>query len=112
MIRVPEAANTRPLSSALDRSVPRGNAGTARGPSPSSCPHLPAGWTDQLARTLAHQLQQQTALPIVVDNRPGMSGTVGTVHVAKGTADGLLLMITNAAPTPSRPSWATSASTR
>ncbi len=96
MIRVLRAANTALI---LGLVTAASLAQTPAWPSRSITIVAPApagGLTDQLARTLAHQLQQQTAQPIVVDNRPGMSGAVGTVQVAKGSADGSLLMITNA----------------
>jgi len=51
-------------------------------------PFAPGGGTDILARLLAQKLNEAWGQPVVVDNRPGAGGTVGTGFVAKTTADG------------------------
>ena len=47
---------------------------------------------DILARTLAPRLQQRFGRPFVVENRTGASGNIGVGSVAKGAADGHLLL--------------------
>ncbi len=56
-------------------------------------PFPPGGSNDLLARPLAAKLQQALGgHPVVVENRGGAGGTVGAASVARGPADGHLLM--------------------
>lgn len=50
------------------------------------------GGSDFLARTLAPQLSKQLGQPIVIDNRPGAAGIIGTEQAAKAHADGYTLL--------------------
>ena len=53
----------------------------------------PAGGdTDALARLCAEGLAPRLGRPVVVDNRPGASGTVGSAHVARAAPDGDTLL--------------------
>jgi tripartite-type tricarboxylate transporter receptor subunit TctC len=55
----------------------------------------PAGGdTDAIARTYAEKLSQRVGQPVLVDNRPGASGMIGNVWVAKAPADGYTLLFT------------------
>lgn len=60
-------------------------------------PWPPGGGTDVIARTVATKLQERLGQPIVIDNRPGASGIIGTEFVARAPADGhtLVLGVTN-----------------
>ena len=55
----------------------------------------PAGGdTDSIARTFAEKLSARLGQPVLVDNRPGASGTIGNASVAKSAADGYTLLFT------------------
>jgi len=55
---------------------------------------FPAGnATDILARLFADKLSQSMKQPIVVDNKPGAAGIIGTEFVAKAPADGYTVLI-------------------
>jgi tripartite-type tricarboxylate transporter receptor subunit TctC len=53
--------------------------------------------TDILARTYGQKLQEYWGQPVIIDNRPGAGGTIGTGIVAKSPADGYTLLVTSAA---------------
>ena len=57
-------------------------------------PFTPATGIDILARTLGQKLGEQWKVPVVVDNRPGASGNIGTEAVAKSAPDGYTLLMT------------------
>jgi tripartite-type tricarboxylate transporter receptor subunit TctC len=48
----------------------------------------PGGSVDQVARILAPVLQQQLGQTVIVDNRAGASGSIGTASVVNAPADG------------------------
>ena len=56
-------------------------------------PFPPGGTTDVLARTLAERLSGKLGQPVIVENRPGAGATIGAEYVAKGPADGHVLLI-------------------
>jgi len=59
-------------------------------------PFPAGGATDLLARAIAQGIGNGLGQPIVVDNRPGAGGTLGSGEVAKAVADGhTLLMATS-----------------
>src|SRR5215470_12458536 len=49
--------------------------------------------TDVLARVVADKLNAVWGQPVVVENRPGAGGTIGTVQAAKSPADGYTLLV-------------------
>jgi tripartite-type tricarboxylate transporter receptor subunit TctC len=56
-------------------------------------PYSPGGTTDLLARLVAQKLHQAWGQPVIVENRPGANGIVGSDLVAKATPDGYTLSI-------------------
>jgi len=50
------------------------------------------GGSDFLARQLAPQLGKQLGQPLVIDNRPGAGGMIGTDAAAKAPADGYTIL--------------------
>src|SRR5215470_216384 len=57
-------------------------------------PFPPGGSTDALARLLQSPLQAKLGRTVVVENKPGVSGSLGAAQVAKGPPDGSSLLIT------------------
>jgi tripartite-type tricarboxylate transporter receptor subunit TctC len=56
-------------------------------------PFPPAGATDILSRELARQLSERLKQQVVVDNRPGAGGTLGSDIVAKSAPDGYTIQM-------------------
>jgi tripartite-type tricarboxylate transporter receptor subunit TctC len=56
-------------------------------------PYPPGGTTDMVARLIGEQLALQWKQAVLVDNRPGAGGIVGTGAAAKATADGYTLLM-------------------
>src|SRR5689334_22115134 len=53
----------------------------------------PGGGTDVVARILAPRFGELLGQPIVIDNRPGATGTVAAGQVAKSAPDGYTIML-------------------
>jgi len=51
-------------------------------------PYPPAGSTDVIARLVQPELQRRLGTTVIVENRPGASGSIGTAAVAKSPPDG------------------------
>ena len=56
-------------------------------------PYAPGGTTDLLARIIGTQLATILKQPVVIENRPGAGGSVGSAHAAKQPADGYTLVM-------------------
>jgi tripartite-type tricarboxylate transporter receptor subunit TctC len=55
-------------------------------------PFAAGGGVDSAARLLAKQLQTELNVPVIVDNKPGASGSIGAKAVQMAPADGLTLL--------------------
>src|SRR5688500_2729905 len=60
--------------------------------------YTPAGTTDILARAIGQKFTEAWGQPVIVDNRPGANGNIGTEYAAKASPDGYSLLMTTAAP--------------
>jgi tripartite-type tricarboxylate transporter receptor subunit TctC len=57
--------------------------------------YTPAGATDILARAVGQKMTEAWGQPVIVENRPGANGNIGTEVAARATPDGYtLLMVT------------------
>lgn len=73
-------------------------ASLAQAPYPSQqiriiCPFPAGGGTDLTSRLLAEQLHRILGQPVVVENRTGASGMIGTGAAAKSPPDGYTLLV-------------------
>lgn len=60
---------------------------------------FPAGGpTDALGRRVAQALSESLGQPVVVDNKPGASGTIGSAEVARAAPDGHTVLFANSDP--------------
>ncbi|OGA43725.1 MAG: hypothetical protein A3G24_17210 [Betaproteobacteria bacterium RIFCSPLOWO2_12_FULL_62_13] len=60
-------------------------------------PNLPGGPTDILARLISQKLSESLGQPVVVENRAGAAGNIGTEVAAKSPPDGYTLLSGNVA---------------
>jgi tripartite-type tricarboxylate transporter receptor subunit TctC len=56
-------------------------------------PQTPGGASDDLARIVGQKLSEKWGQPVVVENRAGAGGNIGTDFVAKSPADGYTLLM-------------------
>ncbi|QHE84611.1 Bug family tripartite tricarboxylate transporter substrate binding protein [Hydrogenophaga sp. BPS33] len=56
-------------------------------------PYPAGGPTDAVARSVAEKLSATWGQPVIVENRPGASGAIGTEMVVKTPADGYTLLL-------------------
>jgi tripartite-type tricarboxylate transporter receptor subunit TctC len=62
------------------------------------CPYGAGGNADQRSRQVSKVMSQILGQPIVVDNKAGAGGNIGTDMIAKGKPDGYLIGMGNFAP--------------
>src|SRR5262245_55188822 len=55
-------------------------------------PSNPGGATDVVARVISPKLTEALGQPIVIENRAGAGGTIGTEAVARSAPDGYTLL--------------------
>lgn len=68
-------------------------------------PFAAGGGTDIVARTVGQKLGEQLGQQVVVDNRAGAAGIIGTEVVAKSAADGYTLLMGSNGPLAINPSF-------
>jgi len=79
-------------------------ADVAAAPRALDCPHVtlvspypPGGGTDTFARLLAPGMTEQLGVTVIVLNKPGANGNIGTEFVGRANPDGCTLLLANAA---------------
>jgi len=61
-------------------------------------PYPPGGSTDVLARNIARLIDKALDTRVIVENRPGATGTIGAARVARADPNGLTLLGTSIGP--------------
>lgn len=56
-------------------------------------PYPPSGMTDVFARPIAQELGKRLGQTVIVENKPGAGGTVGSAQVARAAPDGYTLVL-------------------
>lgn len=55
--------------------------------------YAPGGLTDSMARVLAEKMSKSLGVPVLVENKPGAAGIIGTDFVAKSAPDGYTISL-------------------
>lgn len=61
-------------------------------------PYPPGGPTDAMARLIQVPLQAKLNTPVIIDNRGGAGGNIGSDYVAKSPADGYTILLAASGP--------------
>ncbi|WP_034711439.1 tripartite tricarboxylate transporter substrate binding protein [Acidovorax sp. JHL-9] len=61
-------------------------------------PFPPGGSTDMIARTLSSKLPDKLGGTVIIENKPGATGTIGAAQVARSPADGHTLLVASLGP--------------
>lgn len=101
MIKHLKARSTRAVFTAMAGLALAGMSATAAAEFPDRPIKMvvayPAGGsTDVIARAIAQRMGDRLKQPIIVDNRPGAAGMIGTDYVAKAAPDGYTIQFTAA----------------
>ena len=76
----------------------RAQAWPAKGPIKIISPYAPGGTTDVLARMIGSHLQTKLGQTVIVENRAGAGGNIGSDAVAKSAPDGYTLLLAASGP--------------
>lgn len=94
------------LAASLSAAVTQASAAAAYPNKPIRfvVPFPPGGGLDFVARTLGEKLAERSGQPVVIDNRPGASGSIGAGIAAKAAPDGYTVLIASASTMAVNPS--------
>ena len=84
------------LAALLAAAAPAWSQAFPAGPMRIVVPFSAGGSTDIMARAMAQRLNERVRQPVVVENRPGANGTIGTAYVAKSAPDGHTMLLVQA----------------
>lgn len=62
------------------------------------CPYAAGGGSDQRSRQIARFISTALGTPVLVENKPGAGGNIGTDYIAKAKPDGYVIGMGNFAP--------------
>ena len=82
------------LAAAFAPTMPGRAHGQSHQPIRLNVPFTPGTGPDLLARILSEELRQRWNHPVIVENKPGASGNIGTQAVARTAPDGQNLLVT------------------
>src|SRR6185295_4375971 len=82
------------LAAAVAHMMPGLAHGQSQQPIRLNVPFSPGTGPDLLARILSEELRQRWNHPVIVENKPGASGNIGTQAVARTAPDGQNLLVT------------------
>src|SRR5690606_35839883 len=68
--------------------------GTSGGPLHLIVPFTPGTGIDMIARQVGPRLSEKLGRPVIVENKAGASGNIGTQHVVRSAPDGNTLLVT------------------
>jgi tripartite-type tricarboxylate transporter receptor subunit TctC len=76
---------------------------------PSKPIHIVVGYpaggsTDDIARLIGQKMSASLDQPVIVENKPGAAGQIGSAAVAKAQPDGYTILFTNMGPNAIAPS--------
>ena len=91
---------------ALARALAAGGLGLAAGPALAQgdypqrpvtvvVPWAPGGSSDAFGRVLAARLSTELGRPVLIDNRGGANGTIGSQQVSRARPDGYTLLLSS-----------------
>ena len=92
------AASAATLGSSLASGVKASPDWPTKAPIKLIATFPPGGTADTISRILAPKLSAALGTQVVVENKPGAGGTIGSDLAAKATADGYTLVISHASP--------------
>jgi tripartite-type tricarboxylate transporter receptor subunit TctC len=83
----------------LQSGIARAEEAWPRGPIRFVVPYPPGGPTDLMARLLQAPMQRRLGVPVVIDNKSGAGGNIGSADVAKqAPADGQTILLAASGP--------------